>query len=543
MASADWRQLEEGTYDLLVIGGGINGAGLARDAAERGLRVALVERSDFSSGTSSRSSRLVHGGIRYLEQADFRLVHEACRERRLLLDLAPHLVRPLPFLLPIYEGDARGPMWIRLGMWLYDLMAAFRNTKRHQMLSTREVLEREPDLLADGLRAGALYYDAKMDDARLCLLTFRAAAHAGAHLVNFASAREILVENGRASGALVQPAGGGEPVTVRARVVVSTCGPWAGLMPELEPSGEPPRLRPTKGVHLLVPALTRHSGIVLSARRDGRVYFVIPHGDLSIVGTTDTDYSGPPDAVDIDAADARYLLEETRRVLPGARLEPSDVVATYAGVRPLLDQRGVGPSGVSREHQILETSTGALILVGGKYTTFRAVCAELTERVFRSLGQKAPSGKTAREAIPGGDVSDFPRWRSGVVAKWTEELGIGRRAAERIIDGHGTLAQEHEELIRREPAAREPLGPDDGALLGVEVAHAVRFEWCQRLVDLFRTRTSRLFDPGSGQGEWEGAADWMARELGWGAERRSRELQALRAERDRMFDWRDSSSG
>ena len=540
MGSAVWAQLEDGTFDVLVIGGGINGAGLARDAAERGLRVALVERADFSGGTSSRSSRLVHGGIRYLEQADFRLVHEACRERRLLLDLAPHLVRPLPFLLPIYRGDARGPIWIRLGMWLYDLMAAFRNTKRHQMLSSREVLEREPDLLPDGLRAGALYYDAKMDDARLCLLTLRAAERAGAVLVNFAEARQILVENGRACGARVQPTDGGEPANVRARVVVSTCGPWAGLMPELEPKEDPPRLRPTKGVHLLVPALTRHSGIVLSARRDGRVYFVIPHGDLSIVGTTDTDYSGSPEAVGIDSEDARYLLEETRRVLPGAKLEPGDVVSTYAGVRPLLDQRGVGPSGVSREHQILETSTGALILVGGKYTTYRAVCDELTERVFRCLGHRAPKGSTTEEPIPGGDIPDFEAWRSMEIARWTNELGIGRRAAERIVDGHGTLVSELKDIVRTEPEALEPLGPDDGALLGVEVSHAVRFEWCLRLTDLFRTRTSRLFEPGSGEGEWEGAANRMAQELGWSEARRSSELRALRAERDLMFAWRDA---
>ncbi len=538
--SVDLRDLENRSFDLVVIGGGINGAGVARDAAQRGLSVALFEQGDFADGTSSRSSKLVHGGIRYLEQAAFRLVHEACRERRTLLDLAPHLVRPLPFVLPIYEGDARGPMRIRLGMWLYDLMAAFRNTRRHRMLRREEVLSREPGLVSSGLRGGALYYDAKMDDARLCLATLRSAEEHGAILRNFVKVRDVVVENGRAVGVLVGPPGSSEGQLVRARVVVSTCGPWSDLMECLEPHRPAPRLRPTKGVHLLVPALTRSSGIVLSARRDGRVFFVVPHGELSIVGTTDTDYANRPEDVNVTAEDVSYLLEETRRVFPESKLLSSDVVSTYAGIRPLLDERDAGPTAVSREHRIMKTSIGAFILIGGKYTTYRAVAEEITNGVLRELGHRRVPCQTQSEPLPGGE--EGTGWRAPAFERW-QALGVAPKASARIVDGHGARSTELEALIADDPQLAAPLGDRSEALIGAEVVHAVRYEWCRRLKDLFRTRTGRLLQEGAGQEEWLPAAKHMSRLLGWHDSEVNRSVQELAEERERMSSWRRALPG
>src|SRR6266576_5200726 len=374
--------------DLLVIGGGITGAGIARDAALRGLRTALVDKGDLGGGTSSVASRRIHGGIRYLEQGDFRLVLEASRERHVLLNIAPHLVRPLPFLFPVYRG-ARVPAWkLRVGMWLYDALAGFHNTHRHRWLGRKGVARLEPRLRTKGLQGAALYYDAQADDARLVLATVRSAAQAGALVANYATATSLLKSDGVVRGAAVRDGLDGRPYTVRALVVVNATGPWVDAIRASDDPHAAPLLRLIKGAHVAVPrARIGHThGVTLTSPLDGRVMFVLPWGDLSYIGTTDTDEVVSPDDVRATGADAVYLLRSVNALFPDARLAPRDVVATWAALRPLLaPEREVSASQVSREHRVVEASSGLITIAGGKLTTYRVMGRDVADRVARRL--------------------------------------------------------------------------------------------------------------------------------------------------------------
>ena len=297
--SATLQAMADTPFDLLIIGGGITGAGIARDAALRGFRTALIDKGDFGGGTSSHSSRLIHGGIRYLEQGALKLVFEASHERRVLLEIAPHLVRPLAFLFPIYRGS-RVPAWkLRAGMWLYDLLAAFRNVHRHRWFGAKKVRSIEPGLRDRGLVGAALYYDAQVDDARLVLATLRSAMAAGALAVNYVEATALLKPDGRVRGAAVRDVLTGETATIRAHVVVNATGPWSDDVRRLDDPTASPLLRPTKGVHVTVQRrrIGNEHAITLLSQLDGRVMFVLPWNDLAYVGTTDTDADATPDAL------------------------------------------------------------------------------------------------------------------------------------------------------------------------------------------------------------------------------------------------------
>ena len=326
-------------FDVLVIGGGITGTGVARDAALRGLRVALVERDDFASGTSSRSSRLVHGGVRYLEHGEFHLVFESSRERRILLRIAPHLVRPLPFVWPVYER-ARIPAWkLQAGLFLYDLLSLFRNVGRAQRLTPSALAALEPKVRRDGLVGGARYYDAATDDARLTIANAQGAAAAGGVMLNHVEAHELIVEQGTVRGAVVRDRPTGRCITVRAAAVINAAGPWSDTIRRLAVPATESGVRGTKGVHVSVPRarVGNHEALTLLSPVDGRVMFVLPAGDaFTIIGTTDTDYRGALDLVRATADDVDYLLRSANAFFPDARLEGSDVVSAWAGVRPLV---------------------------------------------------------------------------------------------------------------------------------------------------------------------------------------------------------------
>ncbi|MDQ2931577.1 MAG: glycerol-3-phosphate dehydrogenase/oxidase, partial [Gemmatimonadota bacterium] len=318
-------------FDVLVVGGGITGVGVARDAALRGLNVALVERDDFASGTSSRSSRLVHGGLRYLEHGHLHLVFESSLERRRLLDLAPHLVRPLEFTWPVYEGS-RVPRWkLGAGLFLYDLLALFRNVAPHRRLDPDEVIAHEPKLLADGLTGGASYYDAATDDARLTLATALGAREAGATVANHAGVRRLTSLRGRTDGAVVADAITGAETTIRARVVVNAAGPWSDEIRRLDEPGAPAALHGTKGVHITVPRgrVGNHAALTLLSPVDGRVMFILPGDTHTIIGTTDTETTATPDDVRASRTDVAYLLDAANHFFPSARLTADDVVCAW----------------------------------------------------------------------------------------------------------------------------------------------------------------------------------------------------------------------
>lgn len=380
-------------FDVLIVGGGINGAGAARDAAMRGLRVALVDKGDFANGTSSRSSKLVHGGIRYLEQRDFKLVLESSLGRRILLRIAPDLVHPLPFIFPVYRGDRHGLRTIQLGMWLYDLLSLFRN-QRHHMLSAKAAVELEPGLRSDGLRAAALYYDAQMDDARLCLANVTSAVQHGATVANYVRVVNFHKQAGRLCGAAVRDEQTGAEFEVRAKVIINATGPWLDDVCALD-APQPPKLRLTKGSHIVVPALTSRHAVTIQSS-DRRVIFVIPWERWSLVGTTDTDYQGPPEKVRPAADEIGFLLSEVRRIIPGHQLTASDVVASFSGLRALVRSPVTSAGATSREERIYESPSGMLSLGGGKFTTYRLVAKRLIDRI-----SSVPC-RTHLEPLPGG---------------------------------------------------------------------------------------------------------------------------------------------
>jgi glycerol-3-phosphate dehydrogenase len=403
-------ELGDRRFDLLVIGGGITGAGIARDAARRGLAVALVDREDFAAGTSSRSSRLIHGGVRYLEHGYLHLVFEASRERRRLLELAPHLVRPMQFTWPVYKG-ARVPRWqLAAALTLYDALALFRNVGRHHPLGKAGVLAAEPSLATEGLRGGAAYWDAATDDSRLTLANAIDAAYTSATVVNHAEVIALTREsaNGPVDGAVVRDLLGGAEIRVQARVVLNATGPWTDEVLQLEGTPTGPAVRGTKGVHIAVPAarVGNRSAVTMLSPDDGRVMFALPAGTHTIIGTTDTATTEHPHEVRAARADVRYLLAACNRFFPAARLTEDDVVAAWAGIRPLVASTNKGnPSSASREHAITTTAGGVVTITGGKLTTYRAMAEQCVDVVVHRVGRAVRKCDTAKAPLPGERVA------------------------------------------------------------------------------------------------------------------------------------------
>ena len=428
---------------MLVIGGGITGAGIARDAAMRGLRTILVEQGDLGSGTSSRSSRLIHGGLRYLEQGHLHLVWEANRERRVLLGIAPHLVRPLPFVFPLHRGD-RIPLWrLAAGMWAYDLLALFRNVAAHRMLGKRALLEREPMVRERGLLGGARYFDAQCDDARLVLATARSAAQHGAVIATYTAVEGFEWAAERVIGARVVDRLTGTRGTIRASAVVNATGPWVDRLRALEEPGCRPLLRTTKGVHVIVPRdrLGHHEAIAFLSPIDGRVIFALPWGALSYVGTTDTDAPEPPEAAVATGEDVVYLLRSVNARFPNARLGTDDVRGTWAGLRPLLAPQHDGrPSSRSREHAIVTGAGGVVTIAGGKLTTHRVMAAQtvhrvLTELTRRGMSVRSGEARTDEEPLPGGETAALEPFRERAL-----EIGLAAETADHLVRHYGRVA-------------------------------------------------------------------------------------------------------
>jgi glycerol-3-phosphate dehydrogenase len=394
-------------FDLLVIGGGITGAGVARDAARRGLSVALVDADDFAAGTSSRSSRLIHGGVRYLEHGYLHLVFEASRERRRLLKLSPHLARPLQFTWPVYNG-ARVPRWkLAAGLTLYDTLALFRNVGRHRRLSARGILEEQPALESRDLKGGAAYWDAATDDSRLTLANVLDASAQGAVVVNHARVQSLTFASatGPANGAVVRDALSGAEIRIFARLVLNTTGPWTDEIAKLEESTKGPAVRGTKGVHIAVPSarVGNRGAVTMLSPDDGRVMFTLPSTPgITIIGTTDTQSNEHPHEVRAARADVLYLLSACNRFFPAARLTESDVISAWAGIRPLVAQSNTGdPASASREHSIQLSKRGVLTVTGGKLTTYRAMAEQIVDAAIKRLGASAKPCDTTEVQLPG----------------------------------------------------------------------------------------------------------------------------------------------
>ena len=511
----DLSPLTSRRHDVAIIGGGINGAGLARDLALRGIRVLLVEQGDFGCGTSSASTKLIHGGLRYLERIDLHLVFEACRERLVLQRIAPHLVRPLPFFIPVYARDPR-PLWmVRAGLSLYDLLALFRNTHSHRMLSAEEGLAAEPALREEGLRGVARYWDCRMDDARLCLENVIAAREAGALVFNYLRVDGLLRSAGKVCGLHLVDGESGRSLEVEAQLVVNAAGPWLDRICALEGEASA-KLRPTRGTHIVVPRLNHgNEALYLTAGQDQRMFFVIPWGEgLSLIGTTDIDEPGDPGAVQPTEEDINYLLAEAGRHLRGHPPQRDEVVSAFAGLRPLVAEEEVRrASRVSREHRIFTSPGGMISIGGGKYTTYRAVAEEVAGRVCDQLGRSRGRCLTAKIPLPGGTTGEFGAFLRRSLPDLVGRSGLSAAAVTRLLDRYGSRAVRLIELLRCEPELAAPLAPGT-ALLGVEVAYACDAELARTPEDVLRRRTPVALGRGRGLTVVAGVAELLAARLG-----------------------------
>ncbi len=530
------EQIHGRPFDLAVIGGGMAGAGIARDAALRGYRTLLLERTDFAYGTTSRSSKLVHGGLRYLELYDFGLVRESLRERERLQRLATHLVRPLPFVIPVYRGAKRGMIMIRMGMKLYDLLTPGKRTEHYRTISRNEALQLEQHLEPrDLLGAGYYFDDLLLSPERLCLENVLSAQRWGAVVFNAAEVTAITPASAAGAGPAwtieVRGTLTGALARVTARVVVNATGPWADQVRRLAGvDGGRRCLRTTKGVHLLLPRITDHA-VYVAAQQDDRMFFVIPWRDLSLVGTTDTDFDGDLDRLAATREEVAYLLQEAQRALPGAGVQEQDIAYTYAGVRPLTFQEGKSASAVSRQHTVVPEGEGGsfLTITGTKLTCYRSLAEEAVDRVGRLLGHPV-SCRTHRLALDGSDgeetievrlwadVSDLAR-RSGLEPTQIQALiaTYGRRYPS-VLALAGKSPELKERLCRHNPEIR------------AQLLYALEHERAETLRDFLLRRIGIGTSRCQGRDCCEAIARWMGEIRGWSPERTQQEIEAYLAE-------------
>ncbi|HEY8418299.1 MAG TPA: glycerol-3-phosphate dehydrogenase/oxidase [Limnochordales bacterium] len=552
------RRLADETFDLLVIGGGITGVGVAREAARRGLRTAVVEQRDFAWGTSSRSTKLIHGGLRYLRNYEFGLVREAVVERQRLLRMAPHLVHPIPFVLPVYQGDP-DPLWmLKIGLMLYDWFSGRDTPIRHRILRGGGVAQYEPLLKQEGLVGGGVYMDCTTDDARLVVEVLQSAVQWGTVAANYAMVKALHHDgSGRLTAVEVEDTLGGQRFAVRAQRVLSACGPWADAVRRLDDPAAPPLLRLTKGVHITVHRERLPLSTAVTMRgTDGRIMFAIPSGAFTYLGTTDTDYSGAPEDVRVEREDVEYILAAAHKNFPGQRLGPDDVISAWAGLRPLVRSQAADPSAVSRGYQLFPSPSGLVTVAGGKLTAFRAMASHIVDYLFPAT-RRTPGTAPSDGPLPGAPATAVPEETVKAIAAATGEPAAEVR---RVVQRYGSrFARMWQQTGGAGPAPGTADGagvPSSGAvgrLAGddpllawreMQLREAVEHEMAVRLEDVLARRTSLLlFSADNGQRHLEVLARSMGRMLGWPEARIAEEVALGRQRVQEMFAWRDRSPG
>ena len=517
-------------FDAAIVGAGVNGAGLARDAAMRGLRVLLVDKSDVAAGTTAWSTRLIHGGLRYLEHGELGLVRESLRERETLLRrVAPHLVRPLPLLIPIYEGARRGVLTVRAGMVAYDLLSFDKSLPSHRMLSRGEALRLAPGLRAEGLRGAALYHDAQVEFAeRLAVENALAAREHGAVVFTHARVERLVVEGGAVRGVELADLLDGGRLEARARLVVNAAGPWVDEVLTGVADHDGQLIGGTKGSHLVVGEFegAPRAALYTEARADGRPFFIVPWDGKYLIGTTDRRYGGDLDCVEAGEDEIDYLLGETNRVIPSARLTREAVLYTYAGVRPLPFAREGGEAALTRRHFLREDTGGVrglVSVVGGKLTTYRSLSEQAVELLFKKLGRPAPPCATARTPLPGAVTEDF----GAFAASFEASCGLAEKACARLLKVYGVRAAGVLRLAAEDARLRETLCEETGSV-AAEVVHAFREEMAETLQDCLLRRTMVGLNSRAGLDVVERAARIMQQHLGWTDERAAREVADYR---------------
>lgn len=508
---------EGNQYDLIVIGGGINGAAIARDAALRGLKTVLFEKSDFGEGASSHTSKLAHGGLRYLEHYEFSLVKESLRERDQLIKNAPHLVKPMPFIFPVYKGDRR-PLWmIKLGLYLYDFLKGRDDVPSHKNLNFKQIHEIFQHLNTHNLKGGCLYYDAQMDDQRLILENILDAESAGARICNYTPVVGLLKKNGRLTGVQIKNEAEGKIYDVFADEVVNVTGAWSNEVTAMDEKLLGIRVNPVKGIHLVVPQVSATYALALTTPQDQRLFFVIPWGLYSLIGTTETDYSGDPNAVTVTGEDKKYLIEAYNHYFPKKPIEESSIISSFAGLRPLVDLKS-SEAYASREHAIVRSPSGLTTMLGGKYTTHRKMAEEVVDGIA-ARHHKPLGSVTLNRPFPGG---------KGIVAPPSPMWGLSDEQREHLERCYGSNVQmiyaalyDNAEETRR-LCAHHPH-------IFAEVTYAINVEKARTLSDWYFRRTTIAYSKCKGCDSIEMVAAKFASLLHWDAEKMNREIDNYKA--------------
>jgi glycerol-3-phosphate dehydrogenase len=565
-------------FDVIIIGAGINGAGIARDAAMRGLKVLLLDKGDIGSGTSSWSTRLIHGGLRYLEHGEVGLVRESLRERECLLNIAPHLVRPLEMLVPIYKGARRGRWTIRAGMLAYDVLSGGKQLPRHRMLSRAETVAQHPGLDPAGVVGAAVYYDAQVEFAeRLVLENALAAVAHGATVITYARVTNFQIQDNEVRGVEFtttvqspksnvqshirtgsglgpprgQPAWGGgsdgvgsndERHSATARIIINAAGPWIDkLLEGAIPTHSPRLIGGTKGGHIIVAPFpgAPASALYVEAESDQRPFFIIPWNGHYLIGTTDIRYTGDLDHVEITDGEIDYLLRETNRVIPGARLSRTEILYTYAGVRPLpftgdnaSDTGNRDASSITRRHFIRTHPNvcNLFSIVGGKLTTYRSLAQETVDLLFKKLGQSPLACTTVQVSLPGAATHDFGRFSKD----FKQRSGVSETTSDHLLRTYGTRASLVLKLIDDDPLLAEVFDVETGAI-AAEVVFAFKHELAQTLSDCLLRRTMVGLNSTCGLDAVDAAARIAQKHLAWSASRGNQETEEYRKEISRRF--------
>jgi glycerol-3-phosphate dehydrogenase len=514
-------------YDVIVIGGGITGAGVARDAALRGLRTLLLEKGDFASGTSSKTTRLVHGGLRYLANLELSLVMESVQERGLLRRLAPYLIRPIPILLPIYAGDRFGRAAVSMGVHLYDLLSPEQDLPRSRTQGVARTLAVEPSLARKGLRGSALLCDHQMlMPERLVIENVVGAREAGATVRSYVKVQRIE-ESATGLRVFARDAFSGDEIKCRASVVVNATGPWADELRSAAGVNDGRVIHPSKGVHLVLSQPRQHA--LLAAARDDRMCFVVPFGTGTLVGTTDTTYDGDLDRVPVEAVEVQYLLEQCHRLLPGLHVGREAVRFAYAGVRPLAFT-GPREDRISRAHRVVrEGRTGCLItVVGGKLTTYRRMAEAGVDLACQLVGVRGPC-TTDRAPFPGGLPVDYDEYLRDAAPELAARYGVDTGVARHLIRWYGARAERVLEIAREDTRLRARISPECRDL-GAQVAYAIREEGARTLGDVVLRRLQLGITVSRGLAHLEIVGEVAGRELGWSADETADAVRELEDE-------------
>ena len=515
------------TFDLIVVGAGINGLGIARDAARRGLRAIVLEQDDICSGVSAWSGRLAHGGLRYLEHRDFALVRESLRERERMIQLAPHLVKPLRLLMPLYAHNRRPAWLIRLGMIVYDILSFDKKTGGHEVLKLDGTLKRFPGIARGGLGGATVFTEGQVEYAeRLCVEIAVAAAKDGAVIRTKARVEEPLLEGGKVVGVKYRDTQTDTMHEARAPVVLNVAGPW---IDRIFRRGAPPQKRlngGTKGSHLIVDPFpgAPKDVVYYESKTDGRLVLVIPWMDRYMIGTTDLRFEDDPDEARCSKAEMDYLLGEVNQLIPEANLTPGDVLFTFSGVRPLPYAPGVVEAKIPRSHVLHDHAPdmpGLVTVVGGKLTTFRQLAEDAVDDVFKRLGRTSPGCETAKLPFPGAafDASEMRRYLAG--------CGLSARSADRLIDLYGARARDIIKEATDDADLLKVVHGPTGAI-GAEMVFAMRHEFARTLADVMARRVLLAFEPGHGLDEINDIAGLLGTRFGWDGPRQAAEIAGYR---------------